>query len=46
MAGRVFEAIRNEKLYILTHPRLLKAVKVRMDDILQDRNPRFRDFTG
>ena len=46
VAGRVFEAIRNEKLYILTHPRLLKAVKVRMDDILQDRNPRFRDFTG
>lgn len=35
----VFEAIRNETFYILSHPEWKEAIRVRMEDILQERNP-------
>jgi NAD(P)-dependent dehydrogenase (short-subunit alcohol dehydrogenase family) len=37
----VFQAIRDERFYILTHPEWKEAIRVRMEDILQGRNPTF-----
>lgn len=39
VADTVFEAIREGKFYILTHPTTKFAVQLRMEDILQDRQP-------
>lgn len=39
VAEHVFDAIRNEKFYILTHPESKTLVKMRMRNILHDRNP-------
>lgn len=39
VADCAFEAIREERFYALTHPGLKAQVQVRMEDILQDRNP-------
>lgn len=39
IANRVFEAVRDERFYVLTHPRILPAVEARMRDILEGRNP-------
>ena len=39
VANCVFDAIIDEKFYILTHPELKNLVRIRMEDILQDRNP-------
>ena len=39
VADRVFEAIRDEQFYILTHPELKPLVQLRMEDILLERNP-------
>ncbi len=39
IAARVFEAVRDERFYVLTHPRILPAVEARMRDILAGRNP-------
>lgn len=39
VAERVFDAIRSERFYILTHPESKSSVQKRMDDILQGRNP-------
>jgi NAD(P)-dependent dehydrogenase (short-subunit alcohol dehydrogenase family) len=39
IANRVFEAIREERFYVLTHPRILPAVEARMREILEGRNP-------
>jgi short-subunit dehydrogenase len=41
VADIVFQAIRDERFYILTHPEWKEAIRVRMEDILQDRNPTF-----
>ena len=41
VADSVFKAIRDERFYILTHPEWKKAVRVRMEDILQERNPTY-----
>lgn len=38
-AGIVFEAIREERFYILTHPEFKGAIQTRMEDILQERKP-------
>jgi len=35
----VFDAIRQEKFYILTHPTTKQGVQLRMEDILQERMP-------
>src|SRR5262249_47177663 len=37
VAEMVFDAIRQEKFYILTHPNTKQGVQLRMDDILQER---------
>jgi NAD(P)-dependent dehydrogenase (short-subunit alcohol dehydrogenase family) len=39
VADIVFAAIREEKFYILTHPTWKAAIQIRMEDILQERNP-------
>ena len=39
VADKVFDAIREEKFYIITHPEQKVRVKRRMDDILEERNP-------
>lgn len=39
VAEKVFDAIREEKFYILTHPDQKIRMKRRMDDILEERNP-------
>jgi NAD(P)-dependent dehydrogenase (short-subunit alcohol dehydrogenase family) len=39
VADSVFEAIREDRFYILTHPEDKKGVRTRMEDILQERNP-------
>jgi NADP-dependent 3-hydroxy acid dehydrogenase YdfG len=38
-ADIVFQAIRDEKFYIFTHPEMKPLVQLRMEDILQERNP-------
>jgi NAD(P)-dependent dehydrogenase (short-subunit alcohol dehydrogenase family) len=39
VAEQVFDAIRDEKFYILTHPEWKPLIQKRVDSILQDRNP-------
>jgi short-subunit dehydrogenase len=39
VAQLVFAAIIEERFYILTHPRIKKAIQIRMEDILEERNP-------
>lgn len=39
VAAAVFDAIAADRFYILTHPDTKSGVKVRMEDILQGRNP-------
>jgi NAD(P)-dependent dehydrogenase (short-subunit alcohol dehydrogenase family) len=39
VAAAVFEALRKDQFYILTHPQGRDAIRTRMEDILQERNP-------
>ena len=39
VAQKVYEAVRDERFYILTHPKIKPAIQWRMEDILQERNP-------
>ena len=39
VADKVFDAIRDEKFYILTHPERKDDIRRRMEDILEERNP-------
>ena len=41
VADIVFQAIRDENFYILTHPEWKEAIRVRMEDILQERYPTY-----
>ena len=41
VAQKVFEAIRDEKFWILTHPEAKHLISDRMEAILEDRNPEF-----
>ncbi len=41
VAGRVVDAIHEEKFYIFTHPKMLGAVKKRSDEMLSGKNPTF-----
>jgi NAD(P)-dependent dehydrogenase (short-subunit alcohol dehydrogenase family) len=43
-AAIVLEAIREERFYILPHPGVLDGVRMRMEDLLAERNPGPRDF--
>jgi len=42
VASQVFEAIREEKLYIITHPEMDGIVRERFDNIMNRRNPTAR----
>ncbi|MDE3245753.1 MAG: SDR family NAD(P)-dependent oxidoreductase [Acidobacteriota bacterium] len=44
VAEAVFEAIAADRFYILTHPETRSGVRVRMEDILQSRNPTLLSF--
>ncbi len=39
VADQVFEAIKEEKFYILTHPEWLPVIKLRVDNLLRVENP-------
>lgn len=39
IAQAVFEAVRDERFYVLTHPRITPAIEWRMRDILEGRTP-------
>ncbi len=39
VAERTFGAIRENRFYVLTHPRILQSVELRMQDVLALRNP-------
>jgi NAD(P)-dependent dehydrogenase (short-subunit alcohol dehydrogenase family) len=39
IAGLVLEAVRDERFYVITHPRIKPAVERRMRDILDERDP-------
>ena len=34
-----FEAVREDRFYVITHPKLLASVELRLQDILARRNP-------
>ena len=40
VARAVVAAVKEERFYILTHPRIKGAIQARTEDILQDRAPR------
>jgi NAD(P)-dependent dehydrogenase (short-subunit alcohol dehydrogenase family) len=40
VAQAVVAAIKQERFYVLTHPRIKGAIQARMEDILQERTPR------
>jgi NAD(P)-dependent dehydrogenase (short-subunit alcohol dehydrogenase family) len=40
IADQVFQAIRDERFYILTHPEMAPAIRARAEDVLQQRNPK------
>ena len=39
VAEAVFDAIRNDRFYILTHPEWLEAIRLRTDKLLRMENP-------
>ena len=40
VAESVFQAVKEEKFYILTHKRIKDSVRMRLEDIIEERNPR------
>jgi NAD(P)-dependent dehydrogenase (short-subunit alcohol dehydrogenase family) len=40
VANAVVDAVKKERFYVLTHPRIKGAIRARMDDILDERAPR------
>ena len=40
VADAVVQAVKEERFYILTHPRIKGAIRARMEDILEERAPR------
>lgn len=41
VADQVFQAVRDDKFYVITHPEWLGAVKKRVNEILEGRTPTF-----
>ena len=39
VAEKVFEGVRDNRFYILTHPKIKSSIQMRMEDILLDRQP-------
>ena len=46
IAERVFDAVRDNQLYILTHPEFKDSLRWRMENILNDRNPTLSGALG
>lgn len=40
VARKVVEAVKEQRFYVLTHPRIKGAIRARMEDILEERSPR------
>ncbi|HEX9396575.1 MAG TPA: SDR family NAD(P)-dependent oxidoreductase [Burkholderiales bacterium] len=40
VANAVVAAVKEDRFYILTHPRIKGAIRARMDDIIEERSPR------
>src|SRR4051812_16382972 len=40
VARAVVQAVKDERFYVLTHPRIKGAIRARMEDILEERAPR------
>ena len=40
VARAVVAAVKEERFYVLTHPRIKGAIQARMEDILGERTPR------
>jgi NAD(P)-dependent dehydrogenase (short-subunit alcohol dehydrogenase family) len=40
VARAVVQAVKEDRFYVLTHPRIKGAIRARMEDILEDRAPR------
>jgi NAD(P)-dependent dehydrogenase (short-subunit alcohol dehydrogenase family) len=45
VAEMVLEAIRDDRFYVLTHPRFRKLIRLRMENILEGGTPRFEPPT-
>ena len=39
VAQYVFDAMREQRFYVYSHPQALAGVRTRMEDVLQSRNP-------
>ena len=39
VAGMTFDAVRDERFYVITHPKMLASVELRMQDVVARRNP-------
>lgn len=39
VAKMTFEAIRENRFYVVTHPRILSSVELRLQDVVEQRNP-------
>jgi NAD(P)-dependent dehydrogenase (short-subunit alcohol dehydrogenase family) len=39
VAQKVFDALRDKRFYIYSHPQALKGVQTRLEDVMQGRNP-------
>jgi hypothetical protein len=39
VAALTFEAVREDRFYVITHPKMLASVELRMQDLLARRNP-------
>ena len=37
----LFDAVRSERFYVMTHPKIKGAIETRVADVLDDRNPTF-----
>lgn len=45
IAEMVVEAIRDDRFYVITHPRFRKLIRLRMENILEGKNPHFEPPT-
>ena len=39
MAQKTFQAVREDRFYVITHPKLLRSVELRLQDIVEQRAP-------
>jgi NAD(P)-dependent dehydrogenase (short-subunit alcohol dehydrogenase family) len=39
VAQKTFQAVREDRFYVITHPKLLRTVELRLQDIVQQRQP-------